>query len=125
MNVLKFEARSYTKCISSDDFYKAVGLAPYITTQIHSVEQMRINPQTYDSILETMCGNYKQDNRLKNLLPRRAKARISFDWMCYAPILDKKVPENEIWWEPSQQDEYGESGNKLIGLESKIKVGQK
>ncbi len=122
-NVLKFEAQSYAECTSSDEFYEAVGLAPYIPTQIQSVQQMRINPQTYDSVLETMCGNYKRDDCLKNLLPRRAKARISFDWMCYAPILDKKIPENEIWWESSQQN--GESNNKLIGLESKIKVVKK
>lgn len=102
MNVVKFKSDDYIKCVTSNDFYKAIDLYDTIKSgAIKNVYQMKINPITYKTIEEQLKANWKHNRITRHLTKSRAQSMISFDWMNFSPVQDSNVPENEIWWEAS------------------------
>lgn len=99
MNVVKFSPESYKKCITADDFYKAVDIYPVIKAgTIHSVYQMKINPKTYREIEVQMQSNWRKRRKTRVMGEDRANSMIAFDWMNFSPVQDESIPENEVWW---------------------------
>lgn len=99
MNVVKFKTDDYIKCVTSNDFYKVIGLYDTIKSgAIKNVYQMKINPITYTAVEERLKTNWKHNRITRHLTKSRAQSMISFDWMNFSPVQDKNVPENEIWW---------------------------
>ena len=105
MNVIKFKADDYIKCVTSNDFYEAIGLYDTIKSgAIKNVYQMKINPITYAAIEERLKANWKHNKVTRHLVKEKAQSMISFDWMNFSPVQDKNVPENEIWWEADDDE---------------------
>ena len=100
VNVVKFKPNDYIKCVTSNDFYKAINLYDTIKSgTIKNVYQMKINPITYTAVEEQLKTNWKHNKITRHLTKDKAQSMISFDWMNFSPVQDKNVPENEIWWE--------------------------
>lgn len=105
MNVIKFKPDDYIKCVTSNDFYKAINLYDTIKSgAIKNVYQMKINPITYKTIEERLKTNWKHNRTTRYLTKSRAQSMISFDWMNFSPVQDSNVPENEIWWEVNDDE---------------------
>ena len=80
VNVVKFELNDYAKCVSSFDFYKAIGLFDLMKAgTIKSVYQMKINPSTYNAIETQMKSNWKRSRQTRSLREDKAHSIISFD----------------------------------------------
>ena len=105
MNVIKFKPDDYIKCVTSNDFYKAINLYDTIKSgAIKNVYQMKINPITYTAVEERLKINWKHNKITRHLTKDKAQSMISFDWMNFSPVQDKFVPENEIWWEVNDDE---------------------
>ena len=73
------------KVITSGDLYKEIGMMPLMGKEITDVEQLRINPKTYEDIAEIMLAN--------NNKHKYTELSIRFDWMNYSPVCDKDIDE--------------------------------
>lgn len=104
MNVIKFFPTNYAHCVLSQDFYKEIGLWGTIESgRIINVYQMKINPNTYKAIEEQLRKNWSRSQKTRCYKKSRAQEMISFDWMNFSPVQDSNVPENEIWWETTNE----------------------
>ena len=72
------------KVITSGDLYKEVGMMPLMGKEITDVEQLRINPKTYEDITKIILKNNKN---------KYSELNVRFDWMNYSPVCDKDIDE--------------------------------
>ena len=78
------------------DFYIRSNLYYLIEQKkIQKVEQVRINPQLYDKIASQIFDQYVQEQQ--TIYTNSELYKLVTDWLCFAPVSDDEVPDNEVW----------------------------
>lgn len=98
---IKLEKEQLNGLICFEDLYKAIGMYSYFSKNggfVKSVDQIKANEKTLDIIYRAFQENIvkSKDSRVKGYRKKQRLLMMSWDFLCYSPIIDNTIPDMTI-----------------------------
>lgn len=95
---LTFNRTAFTASASMDDFYREVGVTPYMDNGlIKSLNQVWANGDELEVLRKAMRKNIRRRAQNRGYTKKQNNNLVNEDWMMNGPVHSKDVPSGEIW----------------------------
>ena len=95
---LTFNRTAFTASASMDDFYREVGVTPYMDNGlVKSLNQVWANGDELEALRKAMRKNIRRRAQNRGYTKKQNNNLVNEDWMMNGPVHSKEVPRGEIW----------------------------